>query len=359
MITRGDRLLFRGMLSYSALLLLLLVALIFFAQVIAKASGPGHGPWSMQQLLLYVTLQMPQVAYDVIPLALLLGALAWLTSLTSHSELIALRMSGWSVTRLERPLLAVGVLGALLVFALGEWVVPITAPAAEAIWANASAPGVGFHDLGPAGLWLRDGRQIVRIAAVGDDGRRLRGISIATVEPAMVGIDTMMTAREARFANGRWTLVGVQSYRIGTERIIMGSAAQSPWQVALKPATLQSFSHRTRTMTLPALWQAYRALQGSALTMNRFALAFWQRLSYPFVGLVMILLAVPFAIRSHRGGGLAGRILLGLTVGLAFHFLNLMSGYISVSGGLPPAAATLAPLGAFALLAWWLHTRTT
>jgi len=123
----------------------------------------------------------------------------------------------------------------------------------------------------------------------------------------------------------------------------------------MPPSTLSSFAHPTRTMTLPTLWRNYQSLQTGALNMNRFALAFWRRLSYPWVGLIMILLAVPFVTRNPRGGGLAARVMAGLVLGLGFHFLTEMSGYISVSGGISPSMATILPIVLFAIIAGFLH----
>ncbi|MHB8237031.1 MAG: LPS export ABC transporter permease LptG, partial [Acidithiobacillus ferrivorans] len=319
---RADRLLFRGMLLYSSLVLIMLLALVYIAQLVAKSSGPGHGAWSMTQLLSYTALQLPDVTYDLIPLALLLGALVWMSILSGHSEVIALRMLGWSVWRLEQPLLLVGVLGAGLMFALGEWVIPVTSPAAEAMWANTDAPGAGFHNMGAQGLWLRYGAQIVQIGAVGDGGKILQNLHIAWVRQGMVGVDAMTTASAATFKEGHWSLHHVQIFAITPDQIRVTRAAEMPWSVPLLPATLRSFAHPTRTMTLLTLWQSYRALQSGALNMNRVALAFWRRVSYPWVGLVMILLAVPFVTRNPRGGGLAARIMAGLVLGLGFHFLT-------------------------------------
>ncbi|MFA7496203.1 MAG: LPS export ABC transporter permease LptG [Acidithiobacillus sp.] len=352
---RADRLLFRGMLAYSSIVLLMLLALVFIAQLVAKASGPGHGVWSMTRLLRYAALQLPDVAYDTIPLALLLGTLIWMSILSGHSELIALRMSGWSVWRLEQPLLLVGLLGALLMFVLGEWVVPVTAPAAEAIWANASAPGAGFHNMGDEGLWLRYHQQLIQVGAVGNNGRTLHDIHIITIEPDMVALKVMTKASSAVYAEGHWTLQQVEVAKLFPKQIQFTQEVSMPWTIPLHPKTLSSFAHPTRTMTLPTLWHNYQSLQTGALKMNRFALAFWKRLSYPWVGLVMILLAVPFVIRSPRGGGLAARIMIGLVLGLGFHFLTEMSGYISVSGGIPPFLATFLPIILFAAIAGVLH----
>jgi lipopolysaccharide export system permease protein len=301
----------------------------------------------------YISLQLPDLAYNLIPLALLLGALIWVSLLNSHSELVALRMSGWSLWRLQRPLLWVGLWGALLTFALGEWVVPYTAPAAEAIWAN-GGQGSGFQALPDGGVWLRQGDQLIQIRAIAADGRRLEGLRIVITTPSLDAVTRMLDAREALYRDGAWQLQGVQSHVLGAQRIVSTTLVQQPWDVRLDPGTLRSFSHPTRTMTLPALWESYQNLQGSVLSMNRFALAFWKRVTYPWVGLVMIWLVVPLVTRNPRGGGLAGRILMGLVLGLAFHFLTEMSGFISISGGIPPVFATVFPLALFASIAWGL-----
>ncbi|MCY0871934.1 MAG: LPS export ABC transporter permease LptG [Acidithiobacillus caldus] len=351
---RADRLLFRGMLGYSTLVLFVLLALMFVANLIAKSGGPGHGSWDMGKLVAYISLQLPDLAYNLIPLALLLGALIWVSLLNSHSELVALRMSGWSLWRLQRPLLWVGLWGALLTFALGEWVVPYTAPAAEAIWAN-GGQGSGFQALPDGGVWLRQGDQLIQIRAIAADGRRLEGLRIVITTPSLDAVTRMLDAREALYRDGAWQLQGVQSHVLGAQRIVSTTLVQQPWDVRLDPGTLRSFSHPTLTMTLPALWESYQNLQGSVLSMNRFALAFWKRVTYPWVGLVMIWLVVPLVTRNPRGGGLAGRILMGLVLGLAFHFLTEMSGFISISGGIPPVFATVFPLALFASIAWGLQ----
>ncbi|MBU2753411.1 LPS export ABC transporter permease LptG [Acidithiobacillus sp. CV18-2] len=352
---RADALLFRGMLFYSGLVLIILLAMVFVAQLIAKASGPGHGHWSTGLLFRYVALQMPETAYTVIPLALLIGALIWISMLNSHSEITALRMAGWSLARLQRPLLVVGLLGTILMFALGQWIVPYSALSSELLWANAGTHN--FQALGDGGLWLRQGRTLIRIQLVGGNGTQLRQIRIYYPQSGMVGIDKQVDAEAASYQNGHWTLQGVREYRLEERSVQVLSAARRDWSVQLQPETLRSFAHRTRTMTLQTLWRNDRDLQGGVLAMNRFALAFWQRITYPWVGLIMILLVVPMVVRNPRAGGAYYWIAAGLALGISFHFLTQMSGFISVAGGIPPSLATLSPMALYAALAWFLFRR--
>ena len=110
-------------------------------------------------------------------------------------------------------------------------------------------------------------------------------------------------------------------------------------------------------MPLLEVWRARQAVQGDGLKANRLNLVMWRRLSYPLVPLIMVAVALPFAVRGYRGGGVAGRLLMGLSLGLAFHFLNQMGGYVSVAGGIAPWVAVLAPLLLFAGIASWFLLR--
>ena len=352
---RADSLLFRGMLFYSNLVLFVLLAMVFVAQIIAKASGPGHGHWTTGLLFRYVALQMPETAYTVIPLALLIGALIWISLLNTHSEITALRMAGWSLGRLQRPLFGVGLLAAVFMFVLGEWIVPYSSLASEMLWANAGTHS--FQEFGSAGLWLRQGQMLLHIQSVSGNGKQLRQIHVYYPRPGMSGMEREIDAQAAEYRHGHWVLQDLREYRIGNQSIRSFAETERPWHVQLDPETLRSFSHHTRTMTLQTLWRNDRDLQGGVLAMNRFALAFWQRITYPWVGLIMIALVVPMVIRNPRTGGAYYWIAAGLALGISFHFLTQMSGFISVAGGIPPSLATLVPIALFAALAWWLQVR--
>ncbi|MCE5393323.1 MAG: LPS export ABC transporter permease LptG [Acidithiobacillus sp.] len=352
---RADRLLFQGMLQWSGIVLLILLAVAFLADLIAKSSGPGGSHWGMGLLFRYCALQLPETAYTIIPLAVLIGALLWMSLLNSRSELTALRMAGWSLWRLQRPLLWVGLLAALLMLGLSEWVVPRTSLAAEMLWANQGQ--TRFQSLGQDGLWLRQDHALVHIQLVGSRGYALRQMEIFYPEPGMVGIQRLLTAKSAQYQNGSWQLADVREYILGPQQIKIVDRDHQAWSVALLPQTLRAFVHRPRTMSLGDLWRSYQNLQGGVLAMNRFALAFWQRISYPWVGLIMILLVTPLIVRNPRGGSAYFWVMIGLLLGLSFHFFSQMSGFISAAGGIPPAVAVLGPMTLYGGLAWFLQYR--
>ncbi|MCS7049737.1 MAG: LptF/LptG family permease, partial [Verrucomicrobiae bacterium] len=76
------------------------------------------------QAVRYYLVLFPEVLVQILPMSLLLGLLFVLTNLGKHNELLAMRVSGVSLTRLSTPFWMVGLALSLLVLGLNEWFVP-------------------------------------------------------------------------------------------------------------------------------------------------------------------------------------------------------------------------------------------
>lgn len=88
---------------------------------------------------------------------------------------------------------------------------------------------------------------------------------------------------------------------------------------------------------------------------------FWSKAFYPFICLVMLAVAMPFAYMNARSGGMAVKIFCGVLVGIAFYALNNIFLYLSVLSSMPPALMAALPsilmCFAAALSLWWLERR--
>jgi lipopolysaccharide export system permease protein len=81
-----------------------------------------------------------------------------------------------------------------------------------------------------------------------------------------------------------------------------------------------------------------------------------QSFAAPFTVFIMMLLAVPAALVSERGGG-GGRTLFALALGLGFLLMDGVFAAWGTSGRIEPATAAFAAPLAFAVLGLWqLHS---
>ena len=84
---------------------------------------------------------------------------------------------------------------------------------------------------------------------------------------------------------------------------------------------------------------------------TRYEVALWGKIFQPISVIVMMLLAIPFAIQSQRSGGIGGMLVLGTMVGIGAYFFNQMLGYLTVLNNWSPIAVAATPLVVFFVIA--------
>lgn len=84
---------------------------------------------------------------------------------------------------------------------------------------------------------------------------------------------------------------------------------------------------------------------------TRYELAFWGKVFQPATVIIMMLLAIPFAIQSQRASGLGSKLLVGIMLGLGFYFLNQLASNLTELNNWPALLSAAIPLMVFFALA--------
>ena len=100
--------LLRTILVSTLLVLLVLLSLATLFEFIGELDN-HMGDYGVLQALLYSVLRLPQIAFEMLPMATLIGALLGLGGLASHSEIIVMRVAGLSVGKLAGMVAMTGV----------------------------------------------------------------------------------------------------------------------------------------------------------------------------------------------------------------------------------------------------------
>lgn len=95
-----DRYLIRAILGSVALVMAVLLVLGGLFLFIGQQDDIGVGGYSAAQAFLFVLLNLPQQAWDLMPIAALIGALIGLGSLARGSEISVMRATGISPLRM-------------------------------------------------------------------------------------------------------------------------------------------------------------------------------------------------------------------------------------------------------------------
>ena len=138
-------------------------------------------------------------------------------------------------------------------------------------------------------------------------------------------------------------------------------AADLEWRSAVTPDLLGALIVRPERMSALALHRYTQHLAENRQRTERYEIAFWKKLLYPFATLVMMALALPFAYLSARAGAVGLKVFLGIMLGILFHMLNSLFSHIGLLKSWPPLSAAVVPSAAFlaaaVLMMWWVERR--
>ena len=157
------------------LVLLAFLALFAFFDLLGEIKSVGEGGYQLHHAFAFVLLRAPGRAYELVPIAVLIGTLYALSALARHSELTVLRVSGLSTVSLLGGLFQVAGWFAVATFLIGEFVAPPAEKAAYQMRLKERGRMVG-QDL-RSGLWVKDEQSFINVRVVLPD-TSLRGIRI-------------------------------------------------------------------------------------------------------------------------------------------------------------------------------------
>ncbi len=354
-----QRYLVRETLAAIFLVLVAFIALFSFFDLINELRSVGKGGYGLGLALLYVTLSLPGLIYELIPIAVLIGTLYALSTLARHSEITVLRASGLATRDLLMTLFRMAALMALLTIVVGEGLVPLSERLAQELRTRAISNVIaqqGFE----SGLWVKDGRSFINIRHATPDAQ-LSGVRIYKFNDSNA-LESVTEAARAEFdpASG-WQLQDVVRNVLEGDVSRVERMEALPWVSAVTPDLLSVLMVAPERMSLTGLVSYTRHLEENHQKTGRYEIALWKKLIYPLASLVMVALALPFGYSHNRVGGVSLKIFAGVMMGILFYALNGLFSNLGVINAWPPAASAIAPSALFLLLAaamlWWVERR--
>ncbi len=339
-----------------AVVLLALLGLFSFFTLVDRLDRVDDD-FRLIHLLYLELLEMPTRLYDLLPIAVLIGAILALAGLAQRHELVILRVSGVSATGLLRALWLLS----LPIVALAIVVAEVVVPMSEVRLGQASLELLGRAGDGrlASGYWFKertpDGERVLNAGillpsgAIGDltlyelgEGQQLRRV---------------IRAESGRFDGNTLHLTGVMVNRFDPDildSLADGKPAEKAPISVEHTATLGLPSHLTselmlarvlmpERMAVQDLWRYIRYLDDNQLVSDRQVVAVWRKLAYPFTLWVMLTIAAPISLLQSRRGGVGGKVFLGILAGVGFFMANQLTLNAGMLYGWTPWLTALGP----------------
>ncbi|WP_135227609.1 LptF/LptG family permease [Deinococcus fonticola] len=307
----------------------------------------------------WIAFQVPDTLVKVFPMAVVLMTVVAFGRMSTERELVAVQSGGVSLGRVARPALLLGGLLTALSAFLSLWIAPK---------ANVETRGLYWDVLTGAGLSTLSGKTVdlgnnLTLYLQGYDAKtgQMRGVRVEKWQADAPRRGTVIFADAGTFRDNRLSLTGYRAYTVNydaagqlstipeTDVAAFREAVQSTFPNVIVPANttdalnLDTGLSRKETLaqyadaigadaegwpqlitklTAPGVKEADR--QAARLNLNR-------KLALPFANLVLVLAALPFALRFGRTLGVS----LGIALIIAVAYYLLFSVGLTVASALP------------------------
>ncbi len=307
----------RTILSGTAMVLVVLLALAGLFEFIAELDDT-LGDYQTPQAILFTALRLPNLAFQMLPIAALIGSLLGLGALAGNSEIIVMRSAGLSVRELASMVALSGGLLLVLTGLLGEFI----GPPLDFYARNMRMEARYQQDDSRLGseAWVKDGATFLHLEKVSPefefgslyiyrfDGDRLESIAVAENS----GIDQ----------NDNWILENLRETQFEREGVHVQQSSRSVESFEVSSDLLGSALAKPLSLSARELLSYIDYLKRNSLDAAKYETEFWFRVARTSTVLVMPVLALAFVFGSLRTGGAGGRLMIGVIIGLAYYLAS-------------------------------------
>lgn len=355
---RLDRYLARTALLYTALVMGVLLSLGALFVFLGQQDDIGTGSYGMSDAFLFTAFQLPAQAFELMPVAALVGTLLGLGTLQRDSELVALRAAGVSVWRVAFAAAGGGLLLMLLMWVLGEGVAPPLDRYARQTKVFAKFADVELGTAaGTGGAWVRDGARVVSFGQQSADGS-FGGMTLFEFAPdgRLVAMANASTARP--LSAGRWQLADWRETRIGEGGVVARGPTDHELATTLSPDFLGLAVVNPASLSISGLWRYVDYQRSNGLDATPYAIALWSRIARTLSVVLVCMLAVPFVFGPMRSTGAGKRTVIGILIGVVFFLLTRTLENSGQVYGFDPVLIGWAPVALLAVVTATLIART-
>ena len=329
-----DRYLVRQFLGFMGIALAVAAALFIVIDLVQTLDRYLRVKPPLIYIVEHFVYRLPAALHDAMPIVMLVATIFLFLTLTRYHELTALKAAGMSLYRASAPILFLGVVVAIGSGLFQELALPILNERGDQVDHVKIRGQQPRHLQSRSRLWLRSGdTRFSRVELLSPVTGELYGVTVLEIDDRY-RIVNRLDARKAHWTPQGWD-VSDGAFR---EISPAGGVSTVPFRHAALEMS-ETFADFTQiqkpvsAMSYVELRDYVNRLQAAGFQVKKYLVDLHSKLSSPLKNLIMVLVAIPFALQSPRGGrlfgvGLAIAIMVVYTVvhyvGLAFSRADLL-----------------------------------
>jgi lipopolysaccharide export system permease protein len=321
-----DRYLVREFLAFLALGLAVVASLYVVVDLVQTLDKFLRIKPPLLYILEHFVYRVPGALHDGLPVVMLVATIFLYLTLTRYHELTALKAAGVSLYRVSAPVLLLGVVVAGVSGAFQELVLPRLNERGDEVDRVKIRGQLPRHLQSRQRLWLRSAdTRFYRVDLLSPTTSDLYGVTVLEIDRDFRVVNRL-DARQVHWAEGGWELADGAVREISADgRVQTIPFRRTALDLKERIDDFTGISKPVSVMSYRELREYVGRLEAAGFQVKKYLVELYSKLSFPLVNLIMVLVAIPFALHSPRGGRLfgIGLAIIILAAYLVVHFVAL------------------------------------
>lgn len=329
----------RTILLSTALVLAVLLALAGLFQFIGNLDDV-QGDFGIPQVLAYSALRLPQISFEMLPMAALIGSLLGLGALASKSELVVMRTAGVSVARLGGMVGLTGVVLLVVTGLIGEFIAPPFDFFARNLRDEYRSGQAARNSGDPA--WVKDGPVILHLERVNSEFE-FGGVYLFRFNPDHSLRSVARAENSGIDDDDQWVLENFRETQFQNDGVQVVSTSLAVESFDVDSSILGITLVKPVSLSGRGLVRYINYLRKNDLSATRYETELWSRIAKTTTVVIMPVLALAFVFGSLRSTGSGSRLMIGVLIGLAYFLASEMLANSGEVFNLNPALTSWIP----------------
>jgi LPS export ABC transporter permease LptG/LPS export ABC transporter permease LptF len=336
-----DRYISRIYLRAAAISFAALLGIFYIATFIDRSDKLFKGQATAGMMMRLLGFMTPQFIYYVIPLAALLSVLVTFGLLSRSSELTVMKACGISLYRVSAPVLLLSLVWSGVLFGLEQQILARANQRVDALDSEIRhRPPRTSNPLNRQWLVGHDGN-IYHYTVFEPQAKAIQNLVIYRPAKDTWRLQSQLFTPRATWTGSQW--IGVKGWQQDYAARRGGFASFSQRTLPLEtPDYFETQQPLAEMMTVPQLKRFIDEQKASGFNVIPMTIELQKKLAFPFVTVVMTLLAIPFGLTTGKRGTLYG-VGIGIVLALTYWITGNAFAAIGKAGILSPIMAGWAP----------------
>lgn len=309
----------------------------------------------MTDLMAYYLYKIPLIFFFMAPQSVLLATVITLATLARNNEFVAMKACGISVLGITWPIVGMSILISFVILLCNEYIAPITNKKMNYIFYVKVRDKKLYGQVQQDKIWMKSANGSVWNIEHYDPAQAMMSKVSLLMMDNFHFVRQRIDAEQVIWIKDRWEFLDGYVRTFSKQGLMTTEYfEQSTFPVPDVPKDFEKVQKRPEEVSLREMIDTMEKHSQEGKDISKEKVDFHHKISYPFISIVLALLAIPLSLRSSRHGGVLFCIAVSMAIGFVFSFLYAVGISLGHGGTFDPVLAGWGAITLFTAIGFYL-----